>query len=59
MVPTGGCDVACGARQSTAAPTMRGTHVAMGPEFAGMAANLGRSLKEGRAQLVQAIVKRA
>ncbi len=29
----------------------------MGPEFAGMAANLGRNLREGRIGLTQAIVR--
>jgi hypothetical protein len=35
-----------------------GLHVVMGPEFAGMAANLGRNLREGRVRLIQAIMRR-
>jgi SAM-dependent methyltransferase len=35
-----------------------GIHVVMGPEFSGMAANLGRNLREGRARLVQVVVER-
>ncbi|MBV8653186.1 MAG: methyltransferase domain-containing protein [Alphaproteobacteria bacterium] len=35
-----------------------GIHVVMGAEFPGMAANLGRNLREGRARLVQAVVER-
>jgi ubiquinone/menaquinone biosynthesis C-methylase UbiE len=35
-----------------------GIHVVMGPEFAGMAANLTRNLQEGRAGLIQAIVQK-
>ena len=42
---------------SRCAPPL-GIHVLMGKEFAGMAANLGRNLREGRARLVQTIVKR-
>ena len=34
-----------------------GLHVVMGKEFAGMAANLARNFREGRARLVQTIVK--
>jgi SAM-dependent methyltransferase len=35
-----------------------GIHVAMGPEFPQMAANLGRNFREGRTRLVQAVVER-
>jgi SAM-dependent methyltransferase len=40
-------------------PPPLGLHVAMGPGFAAMAANLGRSLQEGRVRLIQAIVTKA
>jgi hypothetical protein len=30
----------------------------MGPDFGGMAANLGRNLREGRAGIVQAVLER-
>ena len=36
-----------------------GLHIIMGPQFAEMAANLGRNLQEGRVRLVQAIMARA
>jgi SAM-dependent methyltransferase len=42
-----------------AKPTPLGLHIVMGPQFAEMAANLGRSLQEGRVRLVQAIMARA
>lgn len=35
-----------------------GLHIIMGPDFAEMAANLARNLKEGRAGLIQAIFQR-
>jgi hypothetical protein len=34
-----------------------GLHVVLGPEFAGMAANFSRNLREGRSGLTQAIVR--
>jgi SAM-dependent methyltransferase len=42
-----------------AKPTPLGLHIVMGPQFAEMAANLGRNLLEGRVRLVQAIMSRA
>ena len=36
-----------------------GLHLVMGSGFKGMAANLARNLKEGRARLVQAILRRS
>jgi SAM-dependent methyltransferase len=45
-------------RRSAAITHPLGVEVVMGPEFAGMAANLGRNLQEGRACLVEAIVER-
>ena len=42
-----------------AKPTPLGLHIVMGPQFAEMAANLGRNLQEGRVRLVQAIMARA
>jgi SAM-dependent methyltransferase len=44
-------------RQSGGTPAL-GIGVVMGPEFAQMAANLGRNLHEGRTRLVQAVLKR-
>jgi SAM-dependent methyltransferase len=41
-------------RQAKPAPL--GLHIVLGPQFAEMAANLGRSLLEGRVRLVQAIM---
>jgi SAM-dependent methyltransferase len=38
-------------------PSPPGLEILMGPEFAGMAANLGRNLREGRIGLTQAIVR--
>jgi len=46
------------ARQSAVAASPLGIHVVMGPGFPEMAANLERNLTEGRARLVQAIVRR-
>jgi SAM-dependent methyltransferase len=40
------------------APPTVGLHLAMGPEFPEMAANLERNLREGRVGLVQAIMRR-
>jgi SAM-dependent methyltransferase len=45
-------------RRSAVAASPLGIHVVMGPGFPEMAANLGRNLMEGRARLVQAIVRR-
>jgi hypothetical protein len=45
-------------RQSAVAASPLGIHVVMGPGFPEMAANLERNLTEGRARLVQAIVRR-
>ncbi len=42
-----------------AKPAPLGLHIVMGPQFADMAANLGRDLREGRVRLVQAIMARA
>jgi len=44
--------------QAPASPPPLGLHVAMGPDFGGMAANLGRNLQEGRAGIVQAVLER-
>ncbi|CAB3798113.1 hypothetical protein LMG27177_04387 [Paraburkholderia fynbosensis] len=41
------------------APPAFGLHLAMGPGFGEMTANLARNLREGRAALVQAIYERA
>ena len=48
------------AAQQTAsrASSPLGLHLAMGPEFPAMAANLGRNLREGRAGLMQAVLHR-
>jgi SAM-dependent methyltransferase len=46
------------AREAASAPPVLGIHVAMGPDFAGMGANLGRNLREGRARLAQVVVER-
>lgn len=43
--------------QQPAAPTL-GLHVVMGPGFREMAGNLGRNLREGRAALIQAILRK-
>ena len=40
------------------APPMLGIHLAMGPDFPEMAANLERNLQEGRVGLVQAVMRR-
>jgi SAM-dependent methyltransferase len=48
-------------RQATASPTPTpalGLHIVMGPDFPAMSANLARNLREGRASLVEAILKR-
>jgi SAM-dependent methyltransferase len=39
-------------------PPVLGLHLAMGPEFQEMSANLGRNLREGRAGLIQAVLER-
>jgi SAM-dependent methyltransferase len=44
--------------QAPASPPPLGLHIAMGPDFGGMAANLGRNLREGRAGIVQAVLER-
>jgi SAM-dependent methyltransferase len=44
-------------RSATGSPPL-GIHVVMGADFAGMAENFGRNLREGRARLVQAVVRR-
>lgn len=47
------------ASQSRPDPSKRlGLPLIMGPQFADMAANLGRNLREGRVRLLQAIVRR-
>jgi sarcosine/dimethylglycine N-methyltransferase len=46
-----------GAQAPTVPPAL-GLQVAMGPAFAAMAANLGRNLSEGRAELIQAVLVR-
>jgi SAM-dependent methyltransferase len=40
-------------------PPALGLHIAMGPDFAGMAANLGRNLSERRVGQMQAVLERA
>ena len=40
-----------------AAPLL-GLHVAMGPDFPALSANLGRNLREGRVDIVQAVLQR-
>lgn len=47
------------AAASPQAPPALGLHLVLGPDFATMAANLGRNLREGRAGLVEAIVRRS
>jgi SAM-dependent methyltransferase len=41
-----------------AAPSPLGLHVAMGPDFPALGANLGRNLREGRVGIVQAVLQR-
>lgn len=41
-----------------AGPPPLGLHVAMGPDFPALGANLGRNLREGRAGIVQAVLQR-
>ena len=43
----------------TASPGPLGLHVVMGPEFAEMAANLWRNLREGRVRLIQVVMAKA
>lgn len=43
--------------QVVAAPLL-GLHVAMGPDFPALSANLGRNLREGRVGIVQAVLQR-
>lgn len=45
-------------RQAESAAPPLGLHVVMGPEFPAMAANLARNLADGRARLIQAIVRK-
>lgn len=45
------------AKESGSAPTL-GLHIAMGPDFPSMSANLGRNLLERRAGLIQAVLER-
>ncbi len=40
-------------------PPAVGLGIAMGPDFAGLAANLGRNLREGRVNIIQAVMQRA
>ena len=47
------------AAQAGGPPPALGLHLAMGPDFRLMAANLGRNLKEGRARLIQATAVRS
>jgi SAM-dependent methyltransferase len=47
------------ARAGNAPPAPIGLHVAMGPDFPAMAANLGRNLSERRVGLVQAVLERS
>jgi hypothetical protein len=44
---------------ANAAPAPLGLHVAMGPDFPTMAANLGRNLSERRFGLIQAVLARS
>lgn len=46
------------ARAPGSTPPILGLHLAMGPEFPGMAANLERNLREGRVGLVEAVMRR-
>ncbi len=46
------------ARAQPATPPPLGLHVAMGPDFPAMTANLGRNLREGRAGIIQAVLER-
>jgi SAM-dependent methyltransferase len=46
------------AEQASGATSPLGIHVAMGPDFAEMSANLGRNLTEQRVGLIQAVVER-
>ena len=43
---------------ATASPPSLGLHVAMGPDFATLGANLGRNLRERRVGIVQAVLQR-
>lgn len=47
------------AQPVAAAPPPLGLHVAMGADFPALGANLGRNLREGRAAIVQAILRRS
>ncbi|MGF6753279.1 class I SAM-dependent methyltransferase [Paraburkholderia sp. GAS42] len=47
------------ARAQQSAPPVLGLHLAMGPGFGEMTANLARNLREGRAALVQAIYEKS
>lgn len=44
---------------ASAAPQPLGLHIAMGPDFPAMSANLGRNLGERRVGLIQAVLERA
>ncbi|HEX4232484.1 MAG TPA: class I SAM-dependent methyltransferase [Bryobacteraceae bacterium] len=46
-------------RRTGSAQPLLGLHVVMGPEFPEMTSNLGRNLADGRARLLQAIVRKA
>ena len=46
------------ARAPGSTPPILGLHLAMGPEFPGMAANLERNLRQGRIGLVEAVMRR-
>lgn len=46
------------AAASAAAPPPLGLHLAMGPDMARMAANLGRNIAEGRVAVLQAVAQR-
>jgi SAM-dependent methyltransferase len=47
------------AQVAGAPPPALGLHIAMGPDFANMSANLGRNLSERRIGLIQAVLERA
>ncbi len=43
--------------QATAEPQRLGLHLAMGPDFQGMTVNLARNLAEGRARMLEAVLR--
>ena len=49
---------AAAAAATAAAPSPLGLHLAMGPDFAVMAGNLGRNIAEGRAAVLQVVAER-